>query len=294
MNRIIGFAGRLQSGKTELAKICEEFGYKRIYFALPLKNLIATLLQCDIEEVNRLKNGNEDGSVIITISQENVEYISSVTNIEECIVSDMLKNMDFFNTRDMLQIIGTDLIRTYNPDWHVNKVLENIKDNEKYVFDDVRFENEKQAIEKLGGDIWFVVRPKIDNVSKHISENTLRWQDFENVIINKHSIEYLKTMFHIFMECGYDISKKKRDKFITHIKEDEELKNAFIKANNPMDALHGLLIDPDLFTYVPRYLKNILVNKVEKNHNSVLVLVNNNEWVDVINALEIEDLKFHI
>ncbi len=44
--------------------------------------------------------------------------------------------------------------------------------------------------EELGGDIWFVVRPIINNISHHISEETLRWQDFQNVIVNNHSLEY--------------------------------------------------------------------------------------------------------
>ena len=47
--QIIGLCGRLQSGKSTIANICEEFGYERIYFAQPLKQLCADLLNVDIK-----------------------------------------------------------------------------------------------------------------------------------------------------------------------------------------------------------------------------------------------------
>ena len=33
---VIGIAGRMRSGKTELAKICEANGYQKLYFALSI------------------------------------------------------------------------------------------------------------------------------------------------------------------------------------------------------------------------------------------------------------------
>ena len=53
---VIGFAGRMRSGKTELAKICEANGYQKLYFALPLKQLCADILDISIDELNRAKN----------------------------------------------------------------------------------------------------------------------------------------------------------------------------------------------------------------------------------------------
>ena len=53
---IIGFAGRMRSGKTELAKICEDAGFEKLYFALPLKQLCADLMDISIDELNKWKN----------------------------------------------------------------------------------------------------------------------------------------------------------------------------------------------------------------------------------------------
>ena len=60
MSKIVGFAGRLQSGKTELARICEKMGYERIYFAMPLKKLVADLIHVKVDEINSLKNVEKD------------------------------------------------------------------------------------------------------------------------------------------------------------------------------------------------------------------------------------------
>ena len=52
---VIGFCGRLQSGKSELAKICEQYGYEKLYFALPLKQLCADILDITVDGLNKAK-----------------------------------------------------------------------------------------------------------------------------------------------------------------------------------------------------------------------------------------------
>ena len=44
MGKLIGLAGRKESGKSELASICNKYGYETLSFATPLKTLIANLL----------------------------------------------------------------------------------------------------------------------------------------------------------------------------------------------------------------------------------------------------------
>ena len=61
---VIAFCGRMRSGKTELAMICERYGYERIYFALPLKQLCADILDVSIDGLNEAKNKNTDVSII--------------------------------------------------------------------------------------------------------------------------------------------------------------------------------------------------------------------------------------
>ena len=72
-------------------------------------------------------------------------------------------------------------------------------------------------IEDMGGDNWFVVRPNIDNVSHHISEESLKWQDFgDKVIINNKSLEYLEMTWENFL-LNYEKSNEVREKYIVDI-----------------------------------------------------------------------------
>ena len=88
---IIGFCGRMRSGKTELAKICERYGYQKLYFALPLKQLCASLIDVSVEELNRLKNDNVEislqlGNDICTILSKETEIpLEEVEMVKQCI-----------------------------------------------------------------------------------------------------------------------------------------------------------------------------------------------------------------
>ena len=102
-----------------------------------------------------------------------------------------------------MQFIGTEIIRKYNPGWHVEKLKENIlNSNADYIcIDDVRFPNEREAIETLDGVCYFIIRPQCEVMSNHSSETSIRWQDFDpaHIIINeadeKTMMDSFVTMF---------------------------------------------------------------------------------------------------
>ena len=191
MGKIISFSGRLRSGKTELATICEKYGYEKLYFALPLKQLCADILDISIDGLNKAKNEGTD--IGLKIDDCICTILSEETGIPLENVKDICYGKVLNNVREMLQFIGTDLIRKYNTNWHVNKMREMINPNKNYLIDDVRFPNELDLIRELGGDCWFIIRPKIDNVSNHESETALSWKDFGNkVIVNDSSLELFK------------------------------------------------------------------------------------------------------
>ena len=181
---IIAFGGRIGSGKSELAKICQNKGFEKLYFALPLKKLIADLIHVKLEEINGLKNVEKD----YKFNKMDYLFLSKETHIPYSTVNEEMSKVEFKTVRQLLQFIGTDLIRKYNTNWHVNKIREMIDPSRDYVIDDVRFKNELNLIRELGGDAWFIIRPTIDNVSNHESETSLTWRDFGNkIIINDSS-----------------------------------------------------------------------------------------------------------
>ena len=215
---IIGLCGRLQSGKTQLAKVCEQYGYEKLYFALPLKQLCADILDISIDELNKAKVERTD--IGVTIGKDICEIISEETDIPLETVIEICNGVTIRDVRHMLQFIGTDLIRKYNTDWHVNKLRAMIDKDKDYVFDDVRFPNEKKMIEELGGECWFIVRPILDNVSNHESETSITWNDCWNrIIINDSTLPILLFKWETFIS-NYKQSCSIRDKEFKRILED--------------------------------------------------------------------------
>ena len=73
-HRVVGIGGRMRSGKQEIAKIFEKYGYQRIYFALPLKQLCADILDISVDNLNELKNNKQE--INLTLNQDIIQIIS--------------------------------------------------------------------------------------------------------------------------------------------------------------------------------------------------------------------------
>ena len=220
-NRIYAFAGRKRSGKSELANfMCEKYGAIKITIASYLKQLCADLLECDLNYLNQIK---DDGTTFTYKPNEKwFKIINNETNIPIDVINKEIGNIVFTSVRQMLQVIGTNLIRKYYPDWHVNKMIKDIKsyNNKIIVIDDVRFVNEKNAIAELGGEIFFIIRTSnCLNVSNHISEISLTWDMFDNkhIIINNSDTNSLLTKFDkIYTTPSYvdeDVENNVKSKF---------------------------------------------------------------------------------
>lgn len=289
---IIGLAGRMRSGKTELSKICETYGYERLYFALPLKQLISKLIDKTIDEVNELKNIESE----YILSDNKIKLLSDETNIPLNIINQTIKNKIFHTTREMLQFIGTDIIRNFNKDWHVNKIQEMIDTNKNYIIDDVRFPNEKQMIENNGGILFFIIRPNLENISNHESEISLKWQNFDNIIINDVSLEQLKFKWETFIKNGFVNSLLKRAQLLNKIQTDETIRQTFMKTTKETLSMFDMLfINKCEFTYNPKFIeKSNEIKNIEIFNNCIYRVYYNNGNVEIItNPLMIEDLKFY-
>lgn len=297
--KIIGFCGRKESGKSVLANICKDYGYEVTRFAEPLKQLVSELIYVKREDLDKLKTVVKN----YTFQDMDCHFISEETKIPIHSVKEVLKGKSFPTVRDLLQVIGTDLIRSYNPNWHVDKTFEFITSEENkeknFVIDDVRFPNEVEMLRKLGGTYWFVVRPKVDNVSNHESEKSLKWQDFDNIIINDKTLEYLEFNWRIFMDNGYEESLEARNSILEKLHGNKDLINEFIASDETFNVMDAMFISKYEFTYNARYfnvtdLKPIIVSAY--NDNSVAVAYSKDSRNAEIcnNPLMIEDLKMYI
>lgn len=200
-SRIIAFAGRKRSGKGMLANGMKEYSPNVVIVTVAdnLKFLCCKLLNRTYDELNQMK---DDGTIFeAKVDSTWVSIINRETKISEEIICKEIGGRVFTNVRETLQVVGTDLIRKYVPDWHIDKTIERIKSYDKdkiIVVDDVRFPNEKCKIEEIGGDVFFIIRPNCWDVSNHPSEVALKYTDFcENrIIINEYTKEQMIAYFN--------------------------------------------------------------------------------------------------
>lgn len=187
---IIGLGGKIGSGKSTLANALVEMGWKRISFADPLKKLVAEMIGVRPEEINNLKNVRK----LYTFGTTIAIYIAKETGLDGTMIERLLKDKTFNDVREILQYIGTDVIRRLRPDWHCQKLKERILNEPEfnYVVDDIRFPNELETIKNLGNSsVWYIDRPG-NEANGHSSENSLSPKDFGgNVIVNDGTVEEL-------------------------------------------------------------------------------------------------------
>lgn len=293
---IIGINGRAGAGKTELSNVFIANGFKRTYFAKPLKSICAEWLGLeDVAQLNRLK---ENGDIInVLFNQNDAVFFSKKTGISVDAIWDRVvacgdENGKLIrNVRELLQFIGTDIIRSINNDWHIEQIREEIKMSPgDYVIDDVRFPNEKALIEELNGDCWRVIRPRIDNVTNHESEVALNWTDFgNNIIINDGSLDELKEKLTTFIS-NYNVNKELRDFTI------EEIRTG--KTIDAFDIKDYLLISPYMFEYKKMYFGQCKKGKYDihklPNKKWYAFIIMTNPPIILDNPLNIEDFKLYL
>lgn len=214
-NKLIAFAGRKRSGKGLLSnailEYCNEMNQqsKILTIGAYLKELCCDLLGIDHETLTEWK----DNGHMFNVKPNNKWFniINRKTQIPTDVLQSELTNIEFTNVRQILQVIGTNVIRKYKPNWHIDCLIADAQEYLNFynvIIDDVRFPNEKEAIEKLGGSVYFIIRPNYFDVSNHISEISLKWQYFniENIIINDLPKELMKNFIKMAFANDFKIN----------------------------------------------------------------------------------------
>ena len=191
---LIGFCGRKRSGKSTMAQICANECNGVVHsFATPLKLLVQRIL--GINEATLSIKKEENTPIEGVRTERIVDIINESTGISQKQIIEVLKQSTLNTVRDYLQVIGTDIIRKYDKDWHVREamklIITSMRNGVDVFVDDVRFQNEKNAIEDNNGECFFIVRPDCSEISNHASEVDLTWSmfDYGHIIINDRNIE---------------------------------------------------------------------------------------------------------
>jgi len=220
---LIGIVGKIYSGKSTVSSIITTIlnkdeglsgaeSWKVEKYAGKLKDIVCILIDCTREDLehHEFKNKKLDSSwdrwlvvnrlsnstiKIYSTEQEAIQYIKDIeTNVsilEEFRPSLVLgvKKQEM-TPRLLMQLIGTDCFRDIiHPNTWVNSLFNKYTKDSKWVIDDVRFNNEYEAITKNEGIIIRVNRD-IDHDS-HRSETELDNNKADYTIYNNGSIEDL-------------------------------------------------------------------------------------------------------
>ena len=218
-SNLIGFSGKSKSGKDTVAKIFQilsifpemstekvveeivkgkEFAnqkYEVRKFADKLKEIVALLIGCKREDLENQEFKDQvlpEEWWVLKFGENTILPYNSETYVGAIHEKFLIKTTG----RLLLQLIGTDCMRNIvHPNiWLLSLFSEYKEGHSKWMITDVRFPNEKEAIEKRGGINIRVERPSlVIPEGEHFSERALDedFRTWDEVIVNDGDLKDL-------------------------------------------------------------------------------------------------------
>jgi len=168
---MIGLSGWARNGKDTVAEhLIANYGYEQVSFAAPMKEALYRL--------NPKITINDVPNLPVKLGVDLYGWDELKTHGPEI--------------RGLLQRFGTEVGREmFGEDFWVDAAINSIPDGSKVVVSDVRYPNEAEAVKKLGGQVWRVVRPGYGAANDHASEHALNDYNFDEVLENSGSVQAL-------------------------------------------------------------------------------------------------------
>ncbi|QIW90261.1 deoxynucleotide monophosphate kinase [Vibrio phage V05] len=203
---IIGINGQKRSGKDTVAQAIQDIHSDNAYiykFADPIKEgLYIGLKEYGYEYADIDGQNNFDREVPTFTLDEAIELVLTCceyANVDadyDYVYYTLLPHTKLFSIRDLLQMTGTDVARSLDDQHWINyarnKYNELVFKNPDLVFiiTDVRFQNELELVQELGGTMLQVNREG-SLASNHVSDTELGFIEGAIQIDNNGSLEEL-------------------------------------------------------------------------------------------------------
>lgn len=177
---LIGLTGYAGSGKDTFAKVLvEKYGYTRIAFADPIRELLYKL--------NPIINGLPYGGT------------RSLSELVDSVGWDEAKKEP--EVRRLLQDLGVGAREVIDSELWVSTAFKKTGEpGKRYVITDVRFTNEADLVKQLGGQVWRVKRVDVNAVNGHISENEMDGYKVDQIFLNNGTIDELEALIKTRMQ----------------------------------------------------------------------------------------------
>ena len=184
--QIIALSGFARSGKDEAAKVLvEEFGFTQVAFADKLREVLYALNPMVGVEGEPYEGG--------------LDYIGVQDVIDKYGWGGYKETEHGREIRRLLQRLGTEAGRQtlWDSIW-IDAALTGLPEDARVVVSDMRFRNEKQAIESRGGKTLRINRIGVGPANDHPSETELANENFDFVINNGGSLEEYRSKVERF------------------------------------------------------------------------------------------------
>lgn len=197
---VIGIAGRKRSGKDTVALMLEEeYGFKRLALADPLRECLSTFL--GVSEPT-----DKEGLVSFSVSQEDLMEMAHLLRLDSSVFIERFReqmsgwcgqNCYTLPYRKLIQTVGTDICRALDEQVWIKRTMYEITMNKKYggrnkfVVSDIRFDNEAEFIHNLLGSVWCVTSARGED-DTHSSEKGVDEKYISCMIANNGTLEELR------------------------------------------------------------------------------------------------------
>ena len=231
MSNIIAFAGAKFAGKSTAASLfVSEYGHTEVSFAGPLKRATSAAFRIPKEYFDHpelkeklFEMPRKIGLNELLKFRNYLEPYGIVTDEQVTAMYEYGKNEEIHHPRHLLQFLGTDLVRQFvNNDYWANAAIMEISKHEKVAISDMRFAQEREVVESMGGKLILIKRPGYEPAG-HSSETSLgNDSDYDKVIINDGTI---KDLFKGLVEWYKDDTWERSERAGTpegHSEADEE------------------------------------------------------------------------
>ncbi len=274
---LIGLAGRKSSGKTTLANIILQKGFKKASFAAGLKEYVGTLYNWTLDDLNSQTGKESLLSSPVAWDEKKCDQLSKLTGMN----LKFIEPVCFPTRREALQYIGTDVLRKHDPHFHLNEFKKRYSVGD-FICDDLRFPNELKMVEEIGAISCYILRPYYWDYTNHSSETALNYNQFDYVIMNDSSQESLVKTFKPFAEKILSANSQEYKK----IKFDRTTIVKTLKSNNYnlkfTSKILGCGVDK-LNELISTYLIFVPKNKSIINHESFCIPTKENSfWASYI------------
>jgi len=178
MKKIIAICGPKRCGKDVLSNhIVNKYGYTRLSFAEPLKEIVKLLFNFSDTQVGLIDGDNDEKDTI-----------------DERWKISPRKALQFIGT-EVLQNKIQELLPNIKRDYFANILLSKIDNEKTYVISDMRFIHEYEKIKHLDIQVIKVTRPSIISNEEHLSELEYLNIPFDKEIVNDSTIENYISLF---------------------------------------------------------------------------------------------------